>query len=145
MARALLLNPNSAQILTRSAWIRVWVGDADPAIDEFTRAIRLSPVDPEIGYSYCGLTYAFLMTGDYPKAVDYARRATHEMPRWVSAWVGLAVASIMAGNTAEAQNAAKRILVLSPTYSMSSRQAPVQYERLNQLIKDGLLKAGIPE
>ena len=125
--------------------MRVWVADADRAIDEFTRSIRLSPLDPEIGYSYCGLAYAFLTTGDCQKAVEFSHRATHEMPRWVSAWSGLAIASVMVGNTIEAENAAKRILALSPAFSLSSRQTPIQDERLNQLIKDGLRKAGIPE
>lgn len=63
MDRAVHMNPNSFQILGRSAWVRTFVSDADRAIEEYFWSIRLSPVDPEIGFSYGGLAYAFLVKG----------------------------------------------------------------------------------
>ena len=58
------------------------VEDTDRAIDEFSRSIRLSPVDPEIGYALGGLAYALLRKGDYEKAFEDAHRSAREMPRW---------------------------------------------------------------
>src|SRR5665647_1377105 len=119
MDRAVYLNPNSAQILIRSAHLRNFVSDADRAIDEFSRAMRLSPADPEIGYVLGGLAFAFMAKGDYEKALEYARRSAHEMPRWVGAWRAVATASVKTDRLQEAQEAARRILLLSPHFSVS--------------------------
>jgi tetratricopeptide (TPR) repeat protein len=46
--RALQTNPNSAETLHWSGWIRCYLGAPAPAIDHFRRAIRLSPLDPHM-------------------------------------------------------------------------------------------------
>ena len=145
MDRAVHLNPNSAQILTRSGWLRIWISDADRAIDEFSRLIRLSPRDPIIGAAFCGLAHAFLFRNEPDKALEQARRSTHEMPQWVSAWMILVVASINAGKPHEAQEAARRMMTLSPNFSITRRWNPFRDTRSFEILSDGLRKAGIPE
>jgi TolB-like protein/class 3 adenylate cyclase len=145
MDRAILLNPNSAHILTRSGWLRIWVSDADRAIPDFLRSIRLSPVDPEIGYPLAGLAYAFLFKNEAEKAVDYARRSAHEMPRWVSAWLALAVASVKVGNQQEAQEAARHIMILVPTFSITKRWNNFRDKSAFDFFSNGLRMAGLPE
>jgi adenylate cyclase len=147
MDRALHLNPNSANILQRSGWIRNWVGDADRAIDHFSRSIRLNPVDPLIGYAHCGLAYAYLLKGEYAKALEYARRATHEMPRWMATWTGLAIAAAYVGNQQEANAAKERIVELIPSYSMAYRRATRVFrdDWVNEMHDHGLRLAGVPE
>src|SRR5262249_9781395 len=46
--RALTLNPNLAAAWFLSGFLKVWRGEPDDAIDRFTRAMRLSPLDPEM-------------------------------------------------------------------------------------------------
>jgi adenylate cyclase len=145
MDRAVHLNPNSANILTRSGWLRLWVSDADRAIDDFSRLIRLSPKDPGIGAVYNGLAHAFLFKNEPDKALEYARRSTHEMPGWVSAWMILVVASINVGNEQEAQEAARRMMTLSPNFSITKRWNPFRDKRPFDLISERLRKAGVPE
>jgi adenylate cyclase len=145
MDRAVLLNPNSAHILTRSGWLRVWVSDADRAIPEFLRSIRLSPVDPEIGYALGGLAFAFLLKGDNEKALEYARRSSHEMPRWVSAWTAVAMASTSLGRQGEAHDAVKHVMQLSPTYSIATRPIVFRDISVTEWTSDLLRKAGVPE
>ena len=145
MDRAVRLNPNSAQILARSGWLRIWLSDADRAIDEFSRSIRLSPVDPWLGSPLNGLAHAFLLKNEPEKALDYARRSTHEMPRWVSAWMGLVVASVNVGNEQEAHEAARRMMALSPSFSIAKRWNLFRDKRTFDLISNGLRKAGVPE
>jgi adenylate cyclase len=147
MDRAVYLNPNSAQILRRSAFLRSWVSDADRAIDDFYRSIRLSPVDPELGYSFTGLAFAFLIKGDHEKALEYARRSAREMPRWIPAWRSVVVAAVKTDRLQEAQEAVQRILLLSPRFSISearrgvaARDKPVQ-----EMYFDAFRKAGLPE
>jgi len=44
--RALELNRNLATAWAASGWIHIWLGQQDSAIEEFSRAMRLSPLDP---------------------------------------------------------------------------------------------------
>jgi adenylate cyclase len=50
--RALLVNVNSAQALSLSGWVRLYASDPRTATEHFTRAIRLSPLDPRISYVF---------------------------------------------------------------------------------------------
>jgi adenylate cyclase len=145
MDRAVHLNPNSTHILTRSGWLRIWISDADRAIEEFSRLIRLSPKDPGIGIAYNGLAHAFLFKDEPDKALEYARRSTHELPMWLSAWMILVVASINVGNEQGAQEAKHRMLTLSPSFSITKRWNPFRDKRPFDLISDSLRKAGLPE
>ena len=145
MERAVRMNSNSAHIIMRSAWLRIWVEDPDRAISEFSRAIRLSPVDPEIGFSLGGLAYAYLMKGELETALEYARRSAHEVPRWLPAWTAVVVAAIRNDRLAEAQEAAQRILQLSPTYTVSSRINVFRGLKFHEMMADALRKAGLPE
>ncbi len=59
--RALTLNGNSAQILSASGWIHNYLGHFDIARDHFGRAMRLSPLDPELYLFQCGLAMALVL------------------------------------------------------------------------------------
>ena len=61
--RALILNPNSANACGNSGLIRMWVSDWRTSIDHFQKAIRLSPLDPGVGFSASGLCLALLLAG----------------------------------------------------------------------------------
>ena len=145
MDRAVYLNPNSAQVLRRCAWVRIFVADADRAIDEFSRSVRLSPVDPEIGYSLSGIAYAYILKGDCLKALDFARRSSREMPRWLGTWVSVAVAAANLGYKKEAEEAVQQILTLSPLYSMARRPNIFRDLKSSKIFSDGLRLAGVPE
>lgn len=145
MDRAVRLNPNSAHILNLSGWLRLWVSEDDRAIDDFSRLIRLSPKDPGIGVTYNGLAHAFLFKNEPDKALEYARRSTHELPGWVSAWMILVAASINVGNAQEARESARRMMTLSPNFSITKRWNPFRDKRPFDLISERLRKAGVPE
>jgi adenylate cyclase len=147
MERALQLNPNSANVLMRSGFLRTWVSDADGAIDHFTRSIRLTPLDPQLGYHYVGLSLAHMMKADFEKALDYARRAAREMPRWIGPWTSIAVAAIRTGQPQEAQAAVKQVLTLSPGYTIALRNANSFFRDkwVADIVEEGLRAAGMPE
>ena len=48
MDRGLAVNPNLAQAWMLSAWLRVWRGEPDLALDHVAHAMRLSPLDPSM-------------------------------------------------------------------------------------------------
>jgi adenylate cyclase len=56
--RALVLNGNSAAVLGTSGWVHYDLGDFGTARDHFTRAIRLSPLDPLLHSFQSGLASA---------------------------------------------------------------------------------------
>jgi adenylate cyclase len=64
--RALRLNPNSAQILIIAGWVHLHCCDPEPALDLFGRALRLSPLDQEMGLMLWGTGMAHLMAGLKP-------------------------------------------------------------------------------
>ena len=69
--RAVRLNPNSAQVLNSAGWGSLHRCEPDPAIDFFRRAIRLSPLDPEMATMLWGLAVADLMNGKNEEALFY--------------------------------------------------------------------------
>jgi adenylate cyclase len=147
MDRALQLNPNSSNILMRSGWLRAWVADPDRAIDHFSRAIRLSPLDPLLGYAYGGLAYAYIVKGDYLRALEYGRRAANDLPRWIGAWVSLTIAAAYAGNQEETNAAKERIFELVPGYTIAFRRGTGAFrdEWILDRLDNGLRLAGVPE
>ena len=71
--RALFLNPNSASVLARSAWVRMYVSQPEKAMEQFHRVIRLSPLDPEMAFHLSGLAYAYMIAARYDEALGWAR------------------------------------------------------------------------
>ena len=56
--RAIALNGNSAAVLGSSGWLRNFLGEFSVARDHFTRAMRLSPLDPNLDTWRAGLAMA---------------------------------------------------------------------------------------
>ena len=90
--RAIALNPNSAAVWGSSGWVRSYIGNADDAKDHFKRAIRLSPLDPQMGYLLGGLAFCCLMTGNDAEALTYARQATNQSASYTPGLRALAAA-----------------------------------------------------
>jgi adenylate cyclase len=145
--RALLLNPGSAPVLARSAWVRTWASDALAAIDQFERAIRLSPLDNELGYHFSGLAYAHLIAGNFGEALQAARRSVSEMPRWSSGWRALAIVLVRLGRLPEATSAAAQILAITPSITTHRLRALLAFKDAG--VREGFLRdlraAGLPE
>jgi tetratricopeptide (TPR) repeat protein len=56
--RALVLNPNLAGAWYASGWVRVHRGEPEIAIEHFARAMRLSPLDPQMIAMQAGTSFA---------------------------------------------------------------------------------------
>ena len=63
IARAVRLYPNSAQVLSIAGWVHLHAGVYQPALGYFEQAIRLSPLDQEMGVMLYGPGAACLCSG----------------------------------------------------------------------------------
>jgi adenylate cyclase len=80
--RALALNPNSPTVLNSAGWIFYYALQFERAVDCLLRSIRLSPHDPDAGYSLSALAYAYLFLNRNEDAESCAARAIRERPNW---------------------------------------------------------------
>jgi tetratricopeptide (TPR) repeat protein len=89
--RALVLNPNLAGTWYASGWVRVFRGEPEVAIEHLARAMRLSPLDPEMFRMQAGTAFAHLLAGRFDDAASCAGKALSDLPtyrRWGSSGLG---------------------------------------------------------
>ena len=145
--RALVLNPNLSSAWYLSGFQRVACGEPDAAIERFARAMKLSPLDPEMVRMQAGTAMAHLLAGRFDAASLWAEAALRDLPSFLLA-VGLAAAShALAGRTDEAQRAMGQLRRLNPALRISTIKDWVLLQRPEDLatFADGLRKAGLPE
>jgi adenylate cyclase len=145
--RALALNVNSAQALRVSGFVRLHAGDPRTATEHFTRAMRLSPLDPRISYVFSGLGLAHMMSGDYEEAVKFGRQAMREMPRNAQAHRIVAASLALLGRTEQARLAMRALLTVAPNFTMSHMKMFIPYHdaQFVERYLRGLRDAGLPE
>jgi adenylate cyclase len=146
--RALVLNGNSAGVLQASGWMRFYLGDFATARDHFTRAIRLSPLDPFLASLQSGLaaTLAFGEPPELQPALDLVGKILQGAPSDYNGLMGRIEVLVMMGRITEAKETAKALMSFYPNLSLSAWQLrwphrPVVVERMVQIFR----AAGIPE
>src|SRR3546814_20395467 len=77
--RALVLDPNLSAAWYLSGFQRQARGDHDDAIRRFARAMRLSPLDPEMVRMQTGTAMAHLLAGRFAPAVSWAEKGYRDM------------------------------------------------------------------
>jgi TolB-like protein len=145
--RALVLNPNLASAWFLAGFLRTWNGEPDAAIEHFTHAMRLSPLDPELYRMQAGLAAAHLFAGRFEAASSWAEKAFRELPSFLMVVGVIAASHALAGRPDEAQRAMKHLRELDPTLRISSLAEWLRIRRPEDVatFADGLRKAGLPE
>jgi TolB-like protein/Tfp pilus assembly protein PilF len=145
--RALELNPNLAAAWFLSGFLRVGRGEHDDAIERFTRAMRLSPLDPEISRMQSGMAMAHLLAGRFDAASSWAEMAFRELPSLLYPVGALAASHALAGRMDQAQQAMRHMRQLDPTLRISKLADWLPFYRTEDIamLADGLRKAGLPE
>jgi TolB-like protein len=145
--KALELNPNLAAAWFLSGFLRVGRGEHDDAIERFTRARRLSPLDPEISRMQSGMAMAHLLAGRFDAASSWAEMAFRELPSLLYPVGALAASHALAGRMDQAQQAMRHMRQLDPTLRISKLADWLPFYRTEDLamLADGLRKAGLPE
>jgi TolB-like protein len=147
MRRAVALNPNSSLILMISGWMHSYVGENATAEEHFLRAIRLNPIDPNIGAARSGLGRLMHLRGDYEASIDLLERALAEQPGFISTLLGLVVACWKTGRIAEARRYGEMLRASVPGLSISDflQDSPVKDAAWRQAVEEALRGVGVPE
>jgi TolB-like protein/Tfp pilus assembly protein PilF len=145
--RALTLNPNMTNAWHLSGWTKIYVGEADKAIEHFARAMRLNPLDPYFQTMETGTIAAHLLAGRYEKSSLLAQAALQQHPNSLPLLRIAAASYALAEKTIEAKNVVTRLCQLD-TASQLSRAvhfAPFRRPEDVSRYRDALQKAGLPD
>ncbi|WP_316170892.1 MULTISPECIES: winged helix-turn-helix domain-containing tetratricopeptide repeat protein [unclassified Bradyrhizobium] len=145
--RALLLNPNLAAAWFLGGFLRVLRGDPESAIDFFTRAMRFSPLDPEMFRMQAGMAMAHLFAERFELALSWAERSFRQLPSSGFVVLIIIASHALAGRMEQAKDAAAHLLKLHPAFRMSNLEnwIPIQRPEHRATFKKGLRLAGLPE
>jgi TolB-like protein len=73
--RSLLLNSNLAMAWYLSSWVRTWLGEREIGLQHAARAMRLSPLDPQLYMMQAATAFAHFFAGRYDEASSWAEKA----------------------------------------------------------------------
>jgi TolB-like protein len=147
MDRALAGNPNFAQAWATSAWLRVWRGEPDLALEHSARAMRLSPLDASMFYETQGaMAYAHFLAGRYDAAVSCAESALRGRTSFLLLTCISAASNTFAGRREQAERAVLQALERNPDLHANLRNlAPFRREEDFATFAKGLRDAGLPD
>jgi adenylate cyclase len=145
--RALALNPNAAHAWISRGFIHALRNEPEAAIEACERARRLSPLDPH-SFRYAGLiAFAHLAARRFEQAIEWADRALHDQPRFVSAMRVKVAADAHLGDLDAARAELSRMLAIDPKLTIAGYREYAQFAgpEVLELIVNGLRLAGLPE
>ncbi len=148
IARAITLNPSSADAHFFGAHIHAVSGDAATAEDLASRALRLSPFDSMSHLAFNALGNVRMREGRFNEAASQYSKAVQANPRFSVTYALYTAALAQAGRTEEAKAVVGRFLALQPNLTVTSFLAPILSTFRKELIEalsSGLRTAGLPE
>jgi len=143
---ALRINANAAPAWMWSAATHAWMDNGSRAIEEINKAMALSPYDP-LMYAYNAYaSIAYLVDGQYERAIECALRSLRENRTYTAAHRLLVIALVLTGRENEAQAAARQLLELEPGLTVTGfrRRYPGSSSPHVDIFCDALARAGIP-
>ena len=146
LERAVTLDPNAAWAWSRLGWLENYVDQPTKAIENFERALRLSPFDPMNFNNYVGIGSAHEVAQEYDMAAMFYRRALQERPN--ASWIYRNLASSLsgAGRTEEARQAYAELMRSYPDLTISKfKQAMVFSPAVLDRMAENLRQLGLPD
>ena len=143
--RAVALNPNSYHAWNRRGWVYKIAGQPEEAIRSFERAMRMSPVDPQLYSTFTGMGFALIELRRFDEAIVAGKKALRQNPSYPGPYRCLASAFAHLGRDAEAREAAARMLEIDPAFTISAWIARSQLSKNAKLMIEGFRKAGLTE
>lgn len=89
LQQASALNPNSATIAMLLGWVHNYLNENDAAIEHLQRALRLSPLHPQVGVVTAGIGNAMFQKGAFDEALKHYEVSLAQFPEFATAHMGL--------------------------------------------------------
>jgi adenylate cyclase len=146
LERAVTIDPNAAWAWSRLGWVECYADQPQKSIENFERALRLSPIDPMNFNNYVGMGSAHEIAQEYDQAIAFYRRALQERPN--ATWIYRNLAASLAG--ADRMEEAKQVFAAMirsyPDLTVSKfKQAMVFSPGKLERMAENLRKLGLPE
>jgi TolB-like protein len=146
VTRATELDTNLAIAWTRSAWVFAYAGDADRAIDNVYRAIRLNPLDPRMFLTYSAMAFAHFIGRREADAIDWAVKALRIKPDWPAALRVVAASNAVLGFQDDAHKAIAKLNEVAPHERISTGMVHyLKRQQDREHYTGALRKAGLRE
>jgi adenylate cyclase len=114
--KATRLNPNLAIALAYRSIALALTGEPQAAIEDATKALRLSPVDPSGYLAYAGITIAKIGLNEYDEASNAGRKMIDMNPRFPMAYAWTIVAECGRGDKAQADFRLRQLEAIMPGF-----------------------------
>jgi len=146
LERAVALDSNAAWAWQRLGWLETYSDHSEIALEHFSRALRLSPLDPMNFNVYAGIGSAYEAAQDYDQAVTHYRRALEERPH--AYWINrhLASALVGGGQMEEAGQAFEILMSHYPGLTLANVRSALLYsDSMLKRVVANLKTLGMPE
>jgi adenylate cyclase len=143
--RALTINPSAASAWLWSTSAYAWHGDGAEAVRRSSRAIELSPFDPQM-YMFTSIAgTAHAVAGLYDKAIELCRRSLRLNRMFASTHRILTLSLWLSGREQEAREAAAQLLKVEPTLTASGflKRYPGSASAHAKVFAEALSAAGV--
>lgn len=146
LERAIALDPSAAWAWSRLGWIENYTDRPEQALQNFERALRLSPLDPMNFNNYVGMGSAHEISENYDKAVAFYSRALDERPHAIWIYRNLVSSFAGAGRLEDAKKSYAQVLRSYPDLTISKfKRAMVFSPAALDRMAENLRKVGLPE
>jgi TolB-like protein len=145
--KAIVLNPNLAAAWFLGGFLRAERGNPEAAIEFFTKAMRFSPLDPEMFRMQAGMAMSHLFGGRADLALSWAELSFRRLPSFGFVVIIIAACQALVGRLDEAREAADHLRKLDPTFHIAKLDAwiPIRLPEHRDSIANGLRLAGLPD
>lgn len=142
--RAIELNPNHADAVANLAHTLAYAGRPAESIALIKKAMRLSPYYP--GWYSSTIGHAYMMTGEYDKAIEALEEALSRNSGVIPAHVRLAVVYALKGEPVTAREHVSKVLELDPDFTIERWSKFLIYQRQEDRDRElnALRQAGLP-
>ncbi|WP_262268407.1 adenylate/guanylate cyclase domain-containing protein [Microvirga yunnanensis] len=145
-SQALRLHPNSAYVQMNCAWVFIYNGEPDCALEHLAIARRMNPRDPLVARTLTAMALAHLIAGRFAEAEKWGGRAIQQRPNFPPPLRFRAAALAHLGRLEEASALIRHLLRVQPR-STIRRTAKVCFRHASHqaMLLEGLRLAGLPE
>jgi tetratricopeptide (TPR) repeat protein len=103
-----------------SGAVRHSAGQHEDAIQRLTRALRLSPVGPDVPFIASTMAAAYFQQGKYDEALRWTTRVLVQVPDHLLGLLTAAIANALAGNLDRARTIAAKLIEMNPKWRVST-------------------------